>query len=133
MTEELKTYEEYVIAMNLQISLIMEEIYHFKETQTNSGVYECGKLSKIIMQLGAVSNNLRPYLNNNIPTQYEILDNWIIGLEIDKIQPLFLIAFIRYTFNAKKRLKNWNSLRDKIAIRLEDLGKNSQSILRGLY
>lgn len=133
MTEELKTYEEYVIAMNLKISLIMEEIYHFKETQTNSGVYECGKLSKIIMQLGAVSNNLRPYLNNNIPTQYEILDNWIIGLEIDKIQPLFLIAFIRYTFNAKKRLKNWNSLRDKIAIRLEDLGKNSQSILRGLY
>lgn len=133
MTEELKTYEEYVIAMKLKIALLMKKIYEFEKTDKNTGMYESSELAGLIIGLGTISDKLRPYMNNYIPTQYALLDEWLGSLVVEKIEILFLIGFIRGTFGARNGLNNWIALRDRIALKLKNEGHDEKSILRGLY
>lgn len=132
MNEEIKTYEEYVTYIKSRINEVMEILYKFEPSEKNNGIFECSLLAEIIMDLGTISEKLRPYTNNNIPTQHKLIDEWIEIIDIEKLNSLFLVGFLRYTFVAKNSLKNWIDLRDKVAIKLDLSGKESKKILRGL-
>lgn len=134
MNKEIKTYEEYVTYIKVRINEVMEKLYQFsqKENESGSGLIECSALAKLIMELGTISETLRPYTNNNIPTQHKLIDEWIEIIDIEKLDCLFLVSFLRYTFVARNGLKNWIDLRDKVAIKLDLSGKESKKILKGL-
>lgn len=129
----LETYEQYVQEMKLKISDLTEKLYEFKKTENNSGMSECSQLANLVMNLGSVSNALRGVLNNHIPIQYELLDEWLGNIDVNRLEPLFLTGLIRYSSVAKDGLKNWIPLRDKIAVRTESMGLDSKKILVGLY
>lgn len=129
----LETYEQYVQEMKLKISDLTEKLYEFKKTENNSGMSECSQLANLVMNLGSVSNALRGVLNNHIPIQYELLDEWLGNIDVNRLEPLFLTGLIRYSSVAKDGLKNWIPLRDKIAVRAESMGLDSKKILVGLY
>lgn len=132
MNDEIKTYQEYVTYIKGRINEVMEKLYQFSYKENQNGMVECRDLAKLIMELGTIDETLRFYTNNNIPTQHKLIEEWIEIIDIEKLDCLFLVSFLRYTFIAKKGLKNWIELRDKIAIKLDLSGKESKKILRGL-
>jgi hypothetical protein len=133
MIKEIDIYNEYIEKMRLQINQVMEKLYIFKKEDNNTGMNECSDLAQLVMRLGTVSEKLRPYTNNRTPIQYQLIDDWIDIIDVKKLDCLFLTAFLRYTFVAKNGLKNWSKLRDETAIKIDSIGKNSKSLLRGLF
>lgn len=86
------------------------------------------------MNLGSVGDSLRGVFKNNIPVQDKLIDQWLGELNVERLDVLFLVAFLRYTFVARKSLTNWIPLRDKTAIKIDPIeGKESKKILIGLY
>lgn len=132
-TNKIHTYEQYVEEMKLQIAQLTQRLYDFKKNDINKGMAECVDLSEMIFALGAVSKNLRSVFNNHIPTQYDLIDSWLGSLDVDKLEILFLVSFLRSTVVAREGLNNWMPLRDKIAVKLEGAGFDSKKLLKGLY
>lgn len=134
MTKEINTYEEYVEEMTSQINELTNKLYSFKKTETDSGRNLCTELAGLTMNLGSVGDSLRGVFKNNIPVQDKLLDQWLGELDVQRLDVLFLVAFLRYTFVARKSLTNWIPLRDKTAIKIDSIeGKESKKILIGLY
>jgi hypothetical protein len=128
------TYEGYVQKMNDEIDRVMNHLYLYQpNNESSTGLAECGELARLVMNLGVVSDVLRPVLKNNIPTQYEILDQWFQRIDIEKLDTLFGVGLLRFTFVAKDHMKEWKILRDKMSILLEKRGRNPQKVLRGLF
>lgn len=134
MTKTINTYEEYLEEMKVQISSLMEKLYQYKEEPGNKGsaIKECSELASLVIDLGSVSDKLRPYFNINIPPQHGLIDEWLKNINIEKLQLVFCVAMLRYTYAISKGLKNWIEFRDKVAIKLDNEGKDSKKILKGL-
>lgn len=130
--KEINTYEEYVKYIEEQIDTIINQLYLFKKTEQNNGMKECQSLAELTFNLGSVSNSLRGILNNRIPTQYELLDNLFNKVDINKLDNLFCIALLRYTFTSRNGMKQWIRVRDEIKEKLEKDNLESKKLLKGL-
>lgn len=126
------TYEDYMIEMKKQIDIVMEKLYVFEKSENNSGVRECYEIAKIILNLGSVSDNLRPYLHNNIPPQHTIINDWLLNIDVEKLNTIFSVALLRYTGVIRQKIDSWVEFRDKVSLKLEKEGKDSKKILVGL-
>lgn len=129
---KITSYQEYVSEMKRQIDMVMEKLYAFEKTEQNSGVKECYEIAKIIMNLGSVSDKLRPYLHNNIPPQHSIINEWLLNIDVEKLNTIFSVALLRYTGVIKSNIEYWIDFRDKVSVKLEQDGKDSKRILVGL-
>lgn len=133
MTQNKIAYEKYVEDIKLEISTVMENLYKFEKSESNAGVKECYQMVKIVMKLGSVSDRLRPYLKNNIPAQHILIDQWIKSIDVERLDTVLLVAMLRYTAPVSKNLTQWTEFRDKIVVKLNNQGKDSNQILLGLF
>lgn len=130
--KEINTYEEYVEYIENEMEKVINNLYAFKKTDNASGMKECQSLAELTFNLGSVSNNLRGILNNRIPTQYELLDNLFNKVDVNKLDNLFCLALLRYTFTSRNGMKQWIRVRDEIKEKLEKDNLESKKLLKGL-
>lgn len=130
--KEINTYEEYVEYIENEIEKVINTLYAFKKTDNASGMKECQSLAELTFNLGSVSNSLRGILNNKIPTQYELLDNLFNRVDINKLDNLFCLALLRYTFTSRNGMTQWIRLRDEIKEKLEKENLDYKRIMKGL-
>jgi len=61
------------------------------------------------------------------------IDELLKSVELNRLQPVFMVTLIRSSFSYRQHLDNWIDCRDRIAINLMFLDHDSKKILHGLY
>jgi hypothetical protein len=61
------------------------------------------------------------------------IDSIFRQIDLAKLSPEEMLAFVLTTFAARLKLAEWNSLRDRIRIELSSRYYDANAILRGLY
>ncbi len=130
--QEINNYEDYVNYIENEIDTVINKLYLFKKTEQNNGMHECTLLANLTFNLGSVSDSLRGILNNQIPTQYELLDKLFNEININKLENLFCIALLRYTFTSRHGMKEWLRVRDEIKNKLEKENLEVKKLMKGL-
>lgn len=125
-------YADYVSHIENEINTVINELYLFKKTELNNGMNECKLLANLTFNLGSVNYTLRGILNNQIPTQYELLDKLFNEINIHKLEPLFCIALLRYTFTSRYGMKEWLRVRNEIKHKLEKENLEVKKLMKGL-
>lgn len=67
------------------------------------------------------------------PFRPESVDQLLHTADVSRVHPTMLVAIVRSTFPVRTKLRFWKDFRDRAAQRLDNLGRDSKRILRGLY
>lgn len=70
------------------------------------------------------------YLLNN--ERFDVIDNLLKGIELDKCNPLFMVSLIRVLSSVSDNLNKYNDCLYEIKLRLLGLDVNLDEILRGM-
>ena len=63
---------------------------------------------------------------------YENADSVLAGIDLSKLSPLAMVAFVRTTFPARHKLNNWHYTVELIRDELANQELDAENILRGL-
>jgi len=75
-------------------------------------------------------NHLEEILNNG---RLEVYDKLLADIDLQSLNPVFMVSLIRASYSYKDKLNNWVYCRDNIEDHLSALGHDGRAILRGLY
>lgn len=60
------------------------------------------------------------------------MDEYFVLADLDRLDPLYSTALLRYSFKAHQALLQWLPFRDRVINNLEQRGENVKSIMAGL-
>jgi hypothetical protein len=129
------TYEQYQENMKDRIEKLITKLHNYKKFgNSNKEIMYCTEICSLIMDLGSgLTPSLKNVLNNQIPTQVNLLEDFLNKIDVEKMEIVFSLCIIRVTSQSKNSLKSWLILRDSLYEKLAKTEKNPKSIMCGLY
>lgn len=85
--------------------------------------------SKSRVALRSVIDSVEDFADDR---EFIALDRLLSLVEPSRLRPITAVAFLRSSYAAKTRLRNWNGLYQVVYAYLTDIGENPRKLMRGL-